>query len=52
MGETKGRLKDVANGHIAVDKPTNISKPTKICQHILTTHYTANGNSLILYYNQ
>ena len=47
--ETKRRLKDCFNEHRrAVDKPTNVSKPSTVSEHFLADHHTADDFSLIL----
>ena len=48
IGETKRRLKDRFNEHRRpVDTPSNISKPTRVSEHFLTTDHSANDITLI-----
>ena len=48
IGETKRRLKDRFNKHRRpVDNPSNISKPTTVSEHFLTTDHSANDITLI-----
>ena len=48
IGETKRRLKDRFNKHRRpVDNPSNISQPTTVSEHFLTTDHSANDITLI-----
>ena len=48
ISETKRRLKDRFNKHRRpVDNPSNISKPTRVSEHFLTTDHSANDITLI-----
>ena len=48
IGNTKRRLKDRFNEHRRpVDNPSNISKPTTVSEHFLTTDHSANDITLI-----